>query len=119
MFAGFSAESLRDRILDAGCRVLITADQSKRGGKTIQLKQIADQALLDCPCIQVPTICLIFYMIIKTVLVVKRTGDPVVPFHATRDVWLSDAMAQERPYCPPEPMNSEDPLFLLYTSGRH
>lgn len=53
MFAGFSAEALRDRINDAQCRVLLTADQGKRGGKVVHLKKIADDALLDCPCVEV------------------------------------------------------------------
>ncbi|KAJ3261270.1 acetyl-CoA synthetase, partial [Borealophlyctis nickersoniae] len=104
VFAGFSADALRDRILDAGCRILITADQGKRGGKTIQLKKIADEALAACPSVQ-------------RVIVYQRTGDVSVPFYPPRDVWWHEETENQRPYCPIEPMSSEDPLFMLYTSG--
>lgn len=104
VFAGFSSEALRDRVLDAGCKLVITADQGKRGGKTTQLKAIVDKALEHCPCV-------------STVLVFQRTGDTSVAFTPDRDVWWHDAVRQQRSYCPPEPMDSEDPLFMLYTSG--
>ncbi|KAH6602738.1 hypothetical protein BASA61_000827 [Batrachochytrium salamandrivorans] len=104
VFAGFSAEALRDRIIDAQCQILITTDQGKRGGKTTHLKKIADQAVDGCPSI-------------KNVIVFQRTGDPSVPFTAPRDVWWHEVVPIQNPYCPPLPMNSEDPLFILYTSG--
>lgn len=104
VFAGFSAESLRDRINDAKCKFLITADQGRRGGKSINLKKISDDALTDCPCI-------------KDVLVFKRTGDLDISMHEPRDKWWHEEMDKQRPYFPPVPMDSEDPLFLLYTSG--
>eukprot|EP01087_Luapelamoeba_hula_P008313 TRINITY_DN2075_c0_g1_i1.p1 TRINITY_DN2075_c0_g1~~TRINITY_DN2075_c0_g1_i1.p1 ORF type:complete len:672 (-),score=108.67 TRINITY_DN2075_c0_g1_i1:92-2107(-) len=103
VFAGFSAEALRERILDAKSSVVITADQGLRGGRTIALKHTVDEALLGCPDV-------------KAVLVYKHTSHEI-PFHAPRDFWLHEEMEKQRPYCPCEPMDSEDPLFLLYTSG--
>ncbi len=103
VFAGFSAEALRDRINDARCKAVITADQGIRGGKIIPLKRTVDEAVIACPTI-------------KSVFVAERTGNKV-PFYPHRDIWLRDAMAAERPYCPAEHMDSEDTLFLLYTSG--
>lgn len=102
VFAGFSAEALRSRIIDAGCQTIITADEGLRGGKRFPLKVTVDKAIdgLD---------------FVKTVFVQERTGASVA---ATRkDVHLQRAMEQERPYCPPATMDSEDPLFILYTSG--
>ena len=104
VFAGFSAEALRDRIQDASCRILITADQGKRGGKCVNLKSIADDALEECPSVE-------------KVIVFQRTGDVEVPFNPVRDVWWHEEVKNQRTYCPPEPMDSEDPLFMLYTSG--
>ena len=103
IFGGFSAESVRDRILDADCRVLITADEGLRGKKVVPLKRTADQALAACPAVH-------------TVLVHKRTGGAVTMAEG-RDVWLRTAMDAQRPWCPAEPVDSEDLLFLLYTSG--
>jgi acetyl-CoA synthetase len=103
IFGGFSAESVRDRILDADCRVLITADEGLRGRKVVPLKRTVDQALSSCPGVH-------------TVLVHKRTGGHVSMAEG-RDVWLRESMDAQRPWCPAEPMDSEDLLFLLYTSG--
>mmetsp|Transcript_3085 Transcript_3085/g.10153 ORF Transcript_3085/g.10153 Transcript_3085/m.10153 type:complete len:1502 (-) Transcript_3085:463-4968(-) len=104
VFAGFSAEALNARIQDATCKVVITADQGLRGNKVIPLKETVDAALQhDCA-------------FVTTVFVYKRTGKPV-PFHEPRDVWMHEAMARERPVCPPAECDAEDPLFLLYTSG--
>ncbi|KAJ2928133.1 hypothetical protein H1R20_g8947, partial [Candolleomyces eurysporus] len=103
VFAGFSAESLRDRMQDCKCRVLITSDEGKRGGKTIALKRIADAAVSECPNIE-------------KVLVLKRTGSEI-PWKAGRDAWWHEEILKVPNYCPPEIMSSEDPLFILYTSG--
>lgn len=103
VFAGFSSDSLRDRINDAGARVVLTADEGRRGGKNIATKRIVDEALKAAPTVE-------------HVLVLRRTGSDV-PFTAGRDLWWHDEMAKARPYCPPTNVNSEDPLFLLYTSG--
>ncbi|KAK0224365.1 hypothetical protein IW262DRAFT_1268876 [Armillaria fumosa] len=103
IFAGFSAESLRDRVQDCHSRVLITSDEGKRGGKTIATKTIVDAALKECPDVE-------------HVLVLKRTGNDVA-FTQGRDKWWHDEIAKVPNYCPPEVMSSEDPLFILYTSG--
>jgi acetyl-CoA synthetase len=103
VFAGFSAESLRGRILDAGCKVVITANEGLRGGRAIPLKATTDHAVegLD---------------IVERVLVVRRT-DKDVPMRAGRDLWLEEETAKQRSTCPVEWMAAEDPLFILYTSG--
>ena len=103
VFAGFSAEALRDRINDAKCKMVITADEGVRAKKIIPLKRLVDEAILACPSV-------------KNVLVAERTGNKV-PFYAPRDIWMRKAMNAERPYCPIEHVDSEDTLFLLYTSG--
>ncbi|KAK5715344.1 acetyl-coenzyme A synthetase 2 [Elasticomyces elasticus] len=103
VFAGFSADSLRDRIIDAKSKVCITTDEGKRGGKLIGTKKIVDEALRQCPDV---THCLVY----------KRTGAEV-PWTEGRDLWWADEMEKWPAYYPPEPMSSEDPLFLLYTSG--
>ncbi len=103
VFGGFSPESLKDRILDSDCQVVVTADEGLRGSKKVPLKTNTDKALLDCPNVH-------------TVFVVKRTGGEV-PWQDTRDVWYHDAMEHASPDCPPEQMDAEDPLFILYTSG--
>ncbi|CAK7217092.1 acetyl-coenzyme A synthetase 2 [Sporothrix bragantina] len=103
VFAGFSSDSLRDRVIDAECKVVITTDEGKRGGKLIGTKKIVDDALKQCPDV-------------RHVLVYKRTGADV-PFTKGRDLWWHEEVEKWPSYIAPEPMNSEDPLFLLYTSG--
>ena len=103
VFAGFSAEALRDRIQDAEAVAVITADQGLRGGKTIPLKRTVDEAVMACSSV-------------RNVFLVRRTG-ATVPFFPPRDVDLDEAMSRQRPYSPAVPMDSEDTLFLLYTSG--
>ncbi|KIH94729.1 acetyl-CoA synthetase [Sporothrix brasiliensis 5110] len=103
VFAGFSSDSLRDRVIDAESKVVITSDEGKRGGKLIGTKKIVDDALKQCPDV-------------RHVLVYKRTGADV-PFTKGRDLWWHEEVEKWPSYIAPEPMNSEDPLFLLYTSG--
>jgi len=103
VFGGFSPDALRDRILDADCQVLITADEGVRGGKKVPLKANADEAMRQCPNVH-------------TCIVVERTRC-LVEWNDKRDVWYHDAMEEAKEYCPPEPMDAEDPLFILYTSG--
>ncbi|MDA0272494.1 MAG: acetate--CoA ligase [Proteobacteria bacterium] len=103
VFGGFSPHALRDRILDSDCRTVITADEGVRGGKQIPLKENTDKALEDCPDV-------------STVLVVRRTGGKIEWFD-DRDVWYEEATSQASPDCEAVPMGSEDPLFVLYTSG--
>jgi acetyl-CoA synthetase len=103
VFAGFSSDSLRDRIIDAESKVVITTDEGKRGGKVIGTKKIVDEALKQCPDV---THCLVY----------KRTGADV-PWTDKRDLWWHEEFEKWPAYYPPESMNSEDPLFLLYTSG--
>ncbi|MCY3757850.1 MAG: acetate--CoA ligase, partial [Acidobacteria bacterium] len=105
VFGGFSAESLRDRINDAQSKLVITADGSYRRGQIVPLKRNVDAALKDCPCVE-------------TVVMVRRVGDAApVAVDETRDVWWHRAVENVPAYCEPEPMDSEDPLFILYTSG--
>lgn len=103
VFGGFSPDSLRDRILDCDSKVVITADEGLRGGKTVPLKRNTDVALESCPDV-------------STVLVLRRTGGPVA-WQKGRDVWWHELVAGQSADCPCEPMNAEDPLFILYTSG--
>jgi len=103
VFGGFSPESLRDRILDCDSTFIITADEGLRGGKKVPLKANTDAALKNCPDV-------------KTVLVYKRTGGNI-EWTSGRDIWWHEAVDAESTDCPPEPMNAEDPLFILYTSG--
>jgi acetyl-CoA synthetase len=103
VFGGFSAESLRDRVIDADCRVLITANEGLRGGKKIPLKAIADQAIEGVSSV-------------RSVLVARRTQTDV-PMKSGRDYWLDDETRKQRSTCTVEWMGAEDPLFVLYTSG--
>jgi acetyl-CoA synthetase len=103
VFAGFSARSLSDRIQDATCNIIVTADGGYRGNKTVPLKSIVDEALLSCPSI-------------TTSIVLKRTGESVI-IHPDRDVWLHEELTHVNADCPAEAMDSEDMLFVLYTSG--
>ena len=103
VFGGFSPESLKDRILDADCRIVITSDEAIRGGKKIPLKMNVDTALLDCPDV---TNC----------LVIKRTKSDI-DWVEGRDKDYDEMFAEASNECPCEPMSSEDPLFILYTSG--
>ena len=102
VFAGFSAEALRDRIADADCALVITANEGLRGGKVIPCKATVDAAIAELP--------------VRAVLVAQRTGT-AVPMQKGRDHWLHEAMARQRAYSPAEWLDSEDPLFVLYTSG--
>ena len=103
VFGGFSPESLKDRILDADCSLVITADEAIRGGKTIPLKENVDTALLNCPGV-------------NHCLVIKRTNGKV-RWVTGRDIHYEEMLAEASSECPCEPMDSEDPLFILYTSG--
>ena len=103
VFGGFSPESLKDRILDADCRIVITADEGLRGGKKVPLKANVDKALEGCPDV-------------KNTLVIKRTGGDI-SWNSSRDVWYEEASKEVAATCEVEPMDAEDPLFILYTSG--
>ncbi|HEY9034413.1 MAG TPA: acetate--CoA ligase [Pseudomonadales bacterium] len=103
VFGGFSPEALKDRILDADCRLLITADEGLRGGKPVPLKSNADKALAHCPAVH-------------TCLVVRRTGN-TIDWQAGRDIWYHELVDCQATHCEPALMDAEDPLFILYTSG--
>ena len=103
VFGGFSPDSLRDRILDSDCRVVVTADEGPRGGRPVPLKANVEAALAECPDVH-------------TTIIVRRTGAEV-PSDAKRDIWYHEGMASVSPDCEPEEMDAEDPLFILYTSG--
>ncbi|MFN5325032.1 MAG: acetate--CoA ligase [Bacteroidota bacterium] len=103
VFAGFSASSLRERINDAGCSVVITSDGAFRGSKEIPIKSVVDEALLDCP-------------IVKNTVTLKRTGT-AISMIPDRDYWWHDLVPKQPNWCDPEIMDSEDMLFILYTSG--
>ena len=103
VFGGFSPESLKDRILDSDCQTVITADEGLRGSKIIPLKENVDEALIQCSDVH-------------TVIVVKRTAAQV-NWVENRDVDYQTITASMASDCEPEPMDAEDPLFILYTSG--
>lgn len=103
VFGGFSPDALRDRIENGQCETVITADEGVRGGKTVALKKNVDIALQDIASVH-------------TTVVVKRTGANV-NWQEGRDIWLHEATENVSAECPAEPMNAEDPLFILYTSG--
>lgn len=103
VFAGFSSKALATRTNDADCKIMITADGSFRGNKTIDLKGIADEALKDCPGVE-------------SVLVAKRINADI-HMEEGRDKWLQPLLDKGSDECAPEIMDAEDPLFILYTSG--
>jgi len=103
VFGGFSPDALKDRINDSDCKVVITSDQSMRGGKKVPLKTNADKAIESCPQVD-------------TCIVVRRGGDPV-HWVEGRDVWYHEAVGAASADCPAEEMEADDPLFILYTSG--
>jgi acetyl-CoA synthetase len=103
VFGGFSPSSIRGRVVDCESNFVITADEGLRGGKKIPLKKNVDEALKGCDSV-------------KHVLVMKRTGG-AVDWHEGRDLWWEEETAKHPAECAPEPMDAEDPLFILYTSG--
>ena len=104
IFGGFSAESIRDRLNDSQSKVVITADGGYRRGNIVQLKQNADEALTDAPSVE-------------RVVVLRRTEHADDRMVQDRDVWWHDLVADQAMTCDPEPMDSEDMLYMLYTSG--
>jgi acetyl-CoA synthetase len=105
VFGGFSAESLRDRINDSSCRLLVTADGGYRRGSIVPLKKVADEAVAGTPSIE-------------HIVVVQRVGDKVaINMQGGRDLWYHDLMKDASPACEPEAVDSEDMLYILYTSG--
>jgi acetyl-CoA synthetase len=103
VFAGFSPDSISDRILDCQSEFVITADEGLRAGKKIELKKNVDLALQKCPGV-------------KKVLVIRHTAGAIA-WNAQRDIWYHEITAKQKTECPAEEMDSEDPLFILYTSG--
>src|SRR3990172_9443998 len=104
IFGGFSPRSIIDRVEDSTCKAIITQDEGRRGGRPVPLKQNVDEALANGGSS------------VEFVVVYKRSDNPV-PMTEGRDTWWDDALAGQSTDCPPEPMDSEDPLFILYTSG--
>ena len=102
VFGGFSPDALRDRILDSECKLVITADEGVRGGKSIPLKTNVDIAVKECECVE-------------NIVIVKRTGNEI--HWSDRDVWYHDLVEDVPATCPCEMFDAETPLFILYTSG--
>jgi acetyl-CoA synthetase len=105
VFGGFSAKSVQERVIDAGAVAIITADEQVRGGKTLPIKAIVDEAISMGGC-----------EAIKTVIVYRRTGNPIT-MQTGRDVWLHEVEGPQSAQCEPEWVDAEHPLFILYTSG--
>ena len=103
VFGGFSAESLKERILDCDCHFVICADEGVRGGRIVPMKATVDKALINCPNVE-------------TVFVIRNTAN-AVDWESGRDVWFHEAMQNASILCEPAWMDAEDPLFILYTSG--
>jgi acetyl-CoA synthetase len=103
IFGGFSADAIRDRVNDGACKLIVTADGGYRRGAEIKLKQTVDEAVRNCPAVQ-------------NVVVLKRTGSPI-EMKDGFDFWLHDLMNEVNDNCPAEELDSEHPLFILYTSG--
>ena len=103
VFGGFSADSLRDRIIDAEAKILVTQDGGYRRGSEVPLKANADEALKECPSVE-------------HVITVRRSGGDH-PFNPDRDLWYHELIAEQSPMCEPEEMDAEDLLYLLHTSG--
>ncbi len=103
VFGGFSADSIRNRVIDSKSTVIVTTDGLHRGAKQIPMKTTVDEAVKGLD-------------FVKSVIVARRTGEKI-PMQADRDIWWEDAMKAADASCPPEHMDAEDPLFILYTSG--
>ncbi|HEV8591044.1 MAG TPA: acetate--CoA ligase [Pyrinomonadaceae bacterium] len=103
IFGGFSADAIRDRVNDGQCKVIVTADGGYRRGAEVKLKAVVDEAVPQCPSV-------------KDVVVYRRTGSPVTMAHG-RDHWWHELVETVRADCPPEELDSEHPLYILYTSG--
>ncbi|MDR9432792.1 MAG: acetate--CoA ligase [Spiribacter sp.] len=103
VFGGFSPHALRDRIEDSDCRTVITADEGIRSGKPVPLKENVEKAIAELDSVH-------------TVITIQHTGNSVT-WNPQRDVWYHEAIAEASASCEPEPMDAEDPLFILYTSG--
>ena len=104
MFGGFSAEALKSRLLDADCKIVITANEGVRGNKIIPLKTNVDTALVSCPKVE-------------NVIVVQRTTNTSIAWNSTRDHWYHELVEKAHPTCETAIMDALDPLFILYTSG--
>jgi len=104
IFGGFAAHAISDRVNDSDCQIIVTQDVSFRRGAHVKLKQIVDEAMQKCPNV-------------RNVVVHRRAPEVDVPMTAGRDLWLQELLETAHTTCPAEPMDSEDPLYILYTSG--